>query len=111
MQFWDKLARLIFLYVMFAQVFQNFDQIYKYSFLEQLQDKLNQMMLEGSMFEVSDGMFENFFIQSLIMSDLPGKTCPQLGARTAIFLRKVLRVKLDENYVSVKSENENAIKN
>jgi hypothetical protein len=34
MDFWPKMARILFLYLMFIEVFINIDQIYNYRFLD-----------------------------------------------------------------------------
>ena len=36
MDFWPKMARVLFLYLMFIEVFTNIDQIYNYRWLDQL---------------------------------------------------------------------------
>ena len=96
LDFWPKMARVLFLYLMFINVFTNIDQIYNYSWLNQLQDSLNQKFDENSMFMITNGLLDNWSTQTIIITDLEGKTCRQLGSRFGIFLRKVMSVKLHD---------------
>ena len=61
-----------------------------------MQDTINQKFETDAAFMVTNGFIDNWYTQSIIISDLEGKSCRQLGSRFGIFLRKVMSMKLHE---------------
>ncbi len=46
-----------------------------------------------------DTVFQNiadhWWNQTVVLSDIPGKTCEEIGSRSGIFLRRIIGLKLD----------------
>ena len=93
LEFWPKMMRLMFLFTMISQVFLNIDSIYRY---EPFNNLLNALIYKAfdNVFEVGfiTRIVENWYFVKLMISELPGLSCSQIGGRIGLSVRLLLDI-------------------
>ena len=62
LDFWPRIGRLLFLYLMNVQVFMNIDAIYNYEPLKNLQNVLVSKLNDDSKVGIINNVFNNWLI-------------------------------------------------
>ena len=76
LDFWDKVSRLLFLYLMFLAVFINIDKLFKYGPLVELQNEVWENFFDfDAHLKIFDHIYREWYFQSIILNDIPGKDC------------------------------------
>uniref|UniRef100_A0A7S3FXY5 Uncharacterized protein n=1 Tax=Strombidium rassoulzadegani TaxID=1082188 RepID=A0A7S3FXY5_9SPIT len=96
LEFWPQTSRLLFLYLMFVSAFVNIDKIYKYPPVKAFLDELFSKFDFSIEIEVIINMVNSWNRTEIMLAEIPGLTCKQIGARIGLSLRFLFNVVLEE---------------
>ena len=95
--FFDKVQLLMGLYIKFYALGFNIDKIWKSNIILAMIYKLNQKLNSDYFKEVEKNVSENWYNATILLMDIPGKTCESVGTRIGVTFRRITGISLDVN--------------
>ena len=94
MDFWKLASRLLFLYLMMVAVFTNIDKVVRHPAMAEMVSAFFRMFDGANKFDILKSILSNWFYETIILQDMPGRSCRHLGSRTGFALRKLLTIRM-----------------
>lgn len=93
--FFDKIKALLAIYVLVWSIGYNIDEIWNSNVIQDLTRKMLQKLDSEYTVEIEQNVMNNWTNLTIILIDLPGSDCEEIGARIGLTIRRLSGVSID----------------
>ena len=92
----DLIGSMLGIYIRFWGLGYNLDILFHSDTMDRLATRVVQKLNFAYLYEFEQNVRHHFYMQSVILTDLPGNDCEKIGARIGIAIRRLTSLRLDD---------------